>query len=272
MIGSTHPSTDEPRAPVTVLAVTARDRAKLQLKNAFPKRRARLVIARSVQELDDVMRRELVDAVILDLATPTDETAEAIQRAREFPHAPFFGLSPLRPSDASLVARCAASDFADVLVDGVDEGVLRLLVSARAFSTRFAEALREAPPQLHMNTPIKKKAWAAIVGAAGRPIHTDELAATLAISREHLSRGFSAEGAPNVKRVIDLVRLLAAAELAKSPGFDIGDVANILRYASSSHLSTTAQRIVGTKPSSLARLRAVDLIDRFVQGRTRSRN
>jgi hypothetical protein len=49
-------------------------------------------------------------------------------------------------------------------------------------------------------------------------------------------------------------------------------VARVLEYASSSHLSTTSQRIAGTKPASLARLRAVDLIDRFVKGRTRSRS
>ena len=92
------------------------------------------------------------------------------------------------------------------------------------------------------------------------------------MTREHLSRTFSAHGAPNLKRVIDLVRLLAAAELAKNPGYDVGDVARVLEFASSSHLSTTAQRVVGTRPASLARLRSVDLIDRFAHGRTRSRS
>jgi AraC-like DNA-binding protein len=64
---------------------------------------------------------------------------------------------------------------------------------------------------------------------------------------------------------------MAAAELAKNPGYDVADVARVLEYASSSHLSTTSQRIAGTRPASLARLRGVDLIDRFVKGRTRSR-
>jgi AraC-like DNA-binding protein len=92
------------------------------------------------------------------------------------------------------------------------------------------------------------------------------------VTREHLSRAFSAGGSANLKRIIDLVRLMAAAELAKNPGYDVSDVARVLEYASSSHLSTTSQRIAGTKPASLARLRAVDLIDRFVKGRTRSRS
>jgi AraC-like DNA-binding protein len=102
-------------------------------------------------------------------------------------------------------------------------------------------------------------------------VRTDTAAAALGVPREHLSRAFSAGGAANLKRVVDLVRLIAAAELAKNPGYDVADVARVLEYASSSHLSTTAQRIAGTRPASLARLRAVDLVDRFVKGRTRSR-
>jgi AraC-like DNA-binding protein len=91
------------------------------------------------------------------------------------------------------------------------------------------------------------------------------------VTREHLSRTFAAAGAPNLKRVIDLVRLIAAAELAKNPGYDIRNVAAVLGFASSSHLASTAQRVVGTKPASLTRLRAIDLIDRFAHGRGRSR-
>jgi AraC-like DNA-binding protein len=98
-----------------------------------------------------------------------------------------------------------------------------------------------------------------------------DFADALGVTREHLSRTFAADGAPNLKRVIDLVRLIAAAELAKNPGYDVRDVASVLDFASSSHLSSTAQRIVGTKPASLSRLRAVDLVDRFTKGHGRSR-
>lgn len=97
------------------------------------------------------------------------------------------------------------------------------------------------------------------------------LAREVGVSREHLSRHFSTPGGPNLKRVIDLVRMIGAAELAKNPGLDIRDVASILGFASSSHLAVTAQRVLGTRPASLSRLRTVDLIERFTQGRTRSR-
>jgi len=67
--------------------------------------------------------------------------------------------------------------------------------------------------------------------------------------------------------VIDLVRVLAAAELAKNSGYDIRDVAEVLGFASSSHLSSTTQRLVGAKASSLTRLRAIDLLERFERHR-----
>jgi AraC-like DNA-binding protein len=92
------------------------------------------------------------------------------------------------------------------------------------------------------------------------------------LTREHLSRRFSSDGAPNLKRVIDLARILSAADLAKNPGFDLPDVARVLGFASASHLSASCQRIIGVRSSSLARLRPGDLVDRFVkQGRGRSR-
>src|SRR5204863_7694021 len=127
------------------------------------------------------------------------------------------------------------------------------------------------PGALSLDAPIQCAAWRFIVAHAGRQVRTSTLAQFLGVTREHLSRSFSAGGAPNLKRIIDLVRLLAAAELAKNPGYDLRDVANVLGFASSSHLSSTAMRVVGTKPTSLTRLRTVDLVDRFVKGHGRSR-
>jgi AraC-like DNA-binding protein len=230
-----------------------------------------VVLVRQVREFARAFRQQLVDAALVDLGAPTDDTPAAIELARDYPSVPFFGITPLRSTDASLVARCATLEFADVVVEHVDDPVLRELILPQSFTWRFAEALREPPDALHIDTPLRLQAWTVLVGYGGRPVLTDTLAAALGVTREHLSRAFASGGAPNIKRIVDLVRLIAAAELSKNPGYDVGDVARVLGFASSSHLSTTAQRIVGTRPTSLARLRAVDLIERFGQGRTRSR-
>jgi AraC-like DNA-binding protein len=250
---------------------TGRERARALMRRAFPRRRARLGLAKTPEELDGVFRTSLVDAAIVDLAGASEDTWRAAALAREFPSVPFFGLSALRAAEAPALAQCAAFDFADVLVEAVDDSVLRELVLRRGFSARFNDALAEPPDSLALATPLQQAAWRVIVAWAGRPVRTQSLADALGVTREHLSRTFAAAGAPNLKRVIDLVRLIAAAELAKNPGYDVRDVAAVLDFASSSHLSSTSQRIVGTKPASLSRLRAIDLVERFTKGHGRSR-
>jgi AraC-like DNA-binding protein len=263
-----------PRAsapPPLVVVYTTRERARGLLRGAFPRRRARLVMTRTPEELDAAFRTSLVDAAVIDLASASEETWRAAALAREFPSVPFFGLFALRASEAPALAQCASLDFADVVVESVDDPVCREIVLRHAFSSRFAMALHDPPESLELDTPLQQGAWRSIVAWAGRPVRTQLLADALGVTREHLSRTFAADGAPNLKRVIDLVRLIAAAELSKNPGYDVRDVAAVLDFASSSHLSSTAQRVVGTKPASLARLRAVDLVERFTKGHGRSR-
>lgn len=255
----------------SVVVHVSRDRTRSLVRDAFPRRRWRVIVTRNALEMESVFRREIVDAALVDVGASDDEAWKAAGLARDFPSAPFFALLPLRPQDTPTVARCVLLGFADFIADGVDDGAARDLVLPQAFTTRFRDALIDPPQSLALGTPLQRSAWSAIVSHGGRPVTTTTLAAAVGISREHLSRNFSLPAAPNLKRVIDLVRLIAAAELAKNPGHDIRDVARVLGFASSSHLAVTAQRILGTRPASLARLRTLDLIDRFAQGRTRSR-
>ena len=255
----------------TLVVRLERERARALLRSAFPRRKWKIISTRSAEEMEAVFRRVLVDAALIDLGAPDDDVWKAAAFAAEFPSAPFFAIMPLRPSDTPTVARCVSLGFIDVIVEGVDDNQARDLVQPHVFSARFRHALLDPPHTLGLTTPLQKHAWEVIVEHSGRPVTTKELAKAVGLSREHLSRNFARPGAPNLKRVIDLVRLIAAAELAKNPGHDIRDIARILDFASSSHLAVTAQRIFGTRPASLARLRTTDLIDRFAQGRTRSR-
>jgi AraC-like DNA-binding protein len=254
-----------------IVVYTLRERTRVLVKTVFPRRRARVVLTRSVDDFETAFKTNLVDAAVVDLGSAHEDTWRAASLAREYPSVPFFGLTALRAAEGPTLAQCATYEFADVLVDGVDDGAARDIVGSLSFSTRFARALDVSPPVLKLDAPLQQSAWRFIVSHAGRPVRTSELATVLHVTREHLSRSFSAGGSPNLKRIIDLVRIVAAAELAKNPGYDLRDVAKILDFASSSHLSSTAMRVAGTKPTSLARLRTVDLIERFAKGHGRSR-
>ena len=118
---------------------------------------------------------------------------------------------------------------------------------AHGFSARFAAALHTPPEPLALRSPLQLAAWRAIVARAGRPIGTAEIARALGVTREHLSRSFSAGAAPTLKRAMDLVRLLAAGELAKNPGYDLAAVARLVGFAL--HRQALGQRqTTGSRP------------------------
>jgi AraC-like DNA-binding protein len=256
----------------SILAFTTRDRTRDLLRHAFTRRKAKLQIARSAAGAATALRASLVDAVVVDLTAGSDDAWGVAAMARELPSIPFFPIVAPRLADAAVLGRCAALDVADLLIEGVDDAALRELVAPLGFTARFVEAVRGAHADLGLDALLQRHAWEYVVSFGGRPVRTEAVAEAAGVTREHLSRAFSASGAPNLKRVIDLVRLMAAAELAKNPGYDLADVATVLEFASPSHLASTAQRVAGIRAASLTRLRTRDLINRFQQGRTRSRN
>jgi AraC-like DNA-binding protein len=260
-----------PLAPPSIVACGARERTKEALRRALPRRRAKLTLVRSREDLLATLRTSLVDAVVVDLGQTEDPWASAAL-AREFPSIPFVSYSAMRPAELPAIARACQLEFADCLVEGADDEILRELLLPTTFTVRFATALHGAEGRVGLTSNLQYEAWRHIVAQGGRTVRTEAIATAMGLTREHLSRRFASDGAPNLKRVIDLVRLLAAAELAKNPGYDHPDIARVLGFASASHLSSSCQRLVGVKSTSLARLRPTDLMDRFVkQGRGRSR-
>ncbi|MFN5598839.1 MAG: helix-turn-helix domain-containing protein [Gemmatimonas sp.] len=171
---------------------------------------------------------------------------------------------------AHVVAAKSAADVESQLVKELVDAVIidagagddahKLIARADEFSSVPFVVVTTLLPA---DTPLQVAVWQSVVKRAGRPVRTDQLARELSVSREHLSRSFATGQAPTLKKVIDLVRVLAAAELSKNSGYDVRDVAEVLGFASSSHLSSTTQRLVGAKASSLSRLRAMDLLERF---------
>ena len=253
----------------TVIAYTTKDRTRAWLKRLAGRRLGRLVVVRGAAEFAAIFLNELVDAALVDVGAGNgSEKAAAL--ALEYPSVAFLAITSFRAGDAPALARCAELEFADVLVEGVDDAVLRDLVARRGYSARFAAALEAPPAPLALKSSLHLDAWRFIVATGGRPVRTSALASSLGLTREHLSRSFGAGNAPTLKRLIDLVRLLSAAELAKNPGYDVADVARVLKFSSAAHLSLTAQRLIGRRASSLAAMRGIDVIERFIEERSRA--
>ena len=168
----------------TLLVYAPRERARTFVRTAFSKRKFRIVSARDLQEFREVFRSILVDAALIDVgsasaatsaggeasgaghsaaATTSDDTWKIAALAHEFPSAPFFAISPMRATDAPALARTAALEFSDVLVDGIDEPAARDIVAPRTFSARFAAALAVPPQSLGLKTEMQLATWRSIL-------------------------------------------------------------------------------------------------------------
>ncbi len=250
--------------PVVHQNVAVRDAIRRHLRGS----RSRVVACRSVDRVFRFLDETLVDAVVLDIKRGLED--EAYGLAEHFPAIPVFVVSSFRPGDGPLISRCL-SELPELYVAGVDEPILGEIISARRGARVRWRALRDAPRLLRLTEPLQLNAWSEVLERVDAPLTTRDLACTLGVSREHLSREFAAGGAPNLKRVIDLARLACAAHLLANPAYTVGGVARILQFSSASHLAGSARRIADARPSDLAALGPRGVLSRFCKGRTRSR-
>jgi transcriptional regulator GlxA family with amidase domain len=158
-----------------------------------------------------------------------------------------------------------------VAVEGVDDAMVGEMVRRAALSTARQQLLATAPRYLRLSEPIQQKAWSLLVGSVALPMRTGEVARRMGTSREHLSRQFAAGGAPNLKRVIDMLRVVTATQLLANPGYRVADVARLLGFASTAHFGLTVSRIAGMTAVDLRRTEPARIFDAFVRHSTRSR-
>lgn len=255
---------------MSVVPVLHRSAAlRAEIRQGLPRRGWRVERCQSVGRLQALLARRLVDAVVVDVRNGwTDPTLALIPL---YPRIPFFAVGAFRPGDAELVRTCRARGVADVLVEGVDDVAAGEVIAAHSATRHRRDALAEAPQLLRLTEPIQRRAWEEVLVRAGTRTTTADVARAIRRTREHLSREFGAGGAPNLKRVIDLVRIAWAADLLANPGYSVADVARLLRFASASHLAEGAKRVAGVRPAGLAELGPRGVLHRFVRGRTRSR-
>lgn len=237
---------------MTALAVWLERRPATQaLRRAFPARHPRLLRVRNAPHLETLLGEHLIDALVVGMEPVRNG---ALDHVRErFPTLPLLLFAQVRSDDAVTVARLERHGVA-VVVEGIDDPILARVWARSGFIGRRLAALVPLAEELDLVEPLQRRAWEAIVrGAPGR-LSTAALARELGLTREALSRRFSAGSAPSLKAAIDGVRLVAAGQLLGSTGWRVRDAARLLGYTSESLLQRTARRLVGTGARTLGSL------------------
>lgn len=243
--------------------------AFVQLRRAVPRGQLSVLTCRTTRAVQRLLVTRVVDAIALGpLAAHRCDLA---QLRLAFPVLPLFVFGPFRPDDADQLLEYHRLGVQCVIVEGVDDAVLGEVLSRRSLTAARRQALAAAPRLLRLTEEIQLQTWLLLVSNMDRAYSTAALAKSLAVSREHLSRQFGAGGAPNLKRVIDFLRVVTACQLLANPGYTLPVVSRLLGFATPSHLNATARRIGGTRIRDLVTEGPSGVLARFVRGHTRSR-
>lgn len=257
-------------SPPVIPALLASPKARAALRRALPRSRVRLALCRSAAQLERALATELADAVVVDARLPL--APQVLARCRDaYPNLPRFVYSAFRPDDGGLLETCIVACGAIPIIEGVEDAVIGDLILGHTASSERESTLAQAPRLLRLIEPLQERAWREVLRQVGGRVRAADVARTLKVSREHLSRQFGAGGAPNIKRVIDLARTATAADLLANPGYSVRAVARILRFSSASHLASSARRVAGVTAAQLPSLGPRGVLAAFLRGRTRSR-
>jgi AraC-like DNA-binding protein len=248
-------------APATILLVCAtRERPRHLLARAFPRGRTQIIMVRDADGIEHALRTTLVDAIIVDLQPGGASSVgwRAIEYATRHAPVPAAALIAPRAMDPSLLSRLHAAGVSAILLDGVDDAMLRVLLQPVLLTSRFtarADVLLDA----HGIGPLADAVWRTGVSHVGRLNSVATLARQLGLSREHLARALAAAGAPSPKQLLDLVRLLVVQTQLRA-GVPVALAAARLGFSSVSHLARSARAATGLTPRDWAGLTPEGLI------------
>lgn len=228
-----------------------------------------VVACRSIRGLERVLGERLLEAMVLGVRVIRDMDFAGLRE--RYPGIPVVVYGVFKSDDADLLLGGQRLGVAAVAIEGVDDPVVGDLVFRQSVTVRRRAALAEAPRLLRLTEPLQRRAWELLVASAGRPPRTALIARSLGISREHLSRQFGAGGAPNLKRVVDLLTVMAALALLRNPACRPARAARVLGLSTPSHLRAMTRRLTGTGMVEALGMTDAEVLRRFLRGSGRSR-
>lgn len=253
----------------TVAALLDSPSALAVLRKTLPRTHSRIRATRTPDALNRILDGEWVDCVVLGTRS---RRAHAFGPMRErYPHVPVVVFGMMRPDEGRSLLDLEAEQVTALLIEGVDDPVAGEVVAQSGYLAGRRRALADLPRLLRLTEPVQQRAFELLLAMAGTPPSTDVIARRLRVSREHLSRQFGAGGAPNLKRVIDFLRLLQGRDLLLNPGFAVQRVMGLIGFTTLSHWRTVVERVFSLEFDVYRRASTADLVRRFIRGGGRSR-
>ncbi len=252
-----------------IAALLDRPSATIALRRTTPRLLATVRSCRTAARFRRLIEADLVDAAVVGVRAA--QILDLTAFAQRFPSLPVLIYGAIRSDQATVIREFYERGAVAVLVEGVDDPVVGELVVRNGYLARRRAELSELPRRLRLTEPLQRQALDRLLGRVGVPASTMALARGMGVSREHLSRQFAAGGAPNLKRVIDLLQVLTARDLLGNPGHSATSVVRLLGFADESHLRAVVKRVVRLSFREYRRMTTPELLRRFVARSARSR-
>lgn len=228
-----------------------------------------LVAAHSWVEVDALIRRETVTAVIVDPAADgvmnIEEVAGILTR---FPSMPLLLYVPLNAASFMAVSQLSRRGLEHVLLYRLDDAVghFRDTLERARSNPLTRELLTELAPRLS-GLPIQL--IQAVTEMFERPHRFDsalDLALSAGISNGRLYRCFESAGLVSPKKMLTAAKLVRGYAYLGDPGYTVRDVALKLGYRYPRIFTEHAVDVFGVTPSRLrSHLSASDAVSRVLQ-------
>ena len=85
--------------PPAIVLYAQRERTRALMKTAFPRRRARVLVTRSVVDFQAAFKSELVDAAVVDIGSAHEDTWRVASHLGEYRSIELLGLVVVKSAD-----------------------------------------------------------------------------------------------------------------------------------------------------------------------------
>jgi AraC-like DNA-binding protein len=216
------------------------------------RRRAKIRLASTHEELIDLVTRTAPSAVICEFGDRTDPgVANAIRELRRRrPTLPMIGYCRVdEDSSRHIMAATGAGVNAVALRDAVDIGaMLEGLLEQAEVDTAFTDAMKTLGTRV---PPIVRQVLDHCIRHSLDVPSVTQLGQALGVSRRTLGHRLSRAGAPTAGALISWSRLFVAMELLVDEGRSVDQTALALGFTSGSALRGMLQRYTGLTPRQL---------------------
>ena len=215
----------------------------------------RLFIASDWSSLEELIRTEPVDVVVIDprdgLVVRIDEVRDLLQR---FPSLPLVVYTTLSPAVTQALVQLAANGLQTVVLRGFDDDALRF----RALLERLPEyelsdqllAMLREP--LEAAPAVLRRVIVRCVRSPHEFQDVNDLARATGVTRRTFDRWMGMVGISS-KSLVKISRAVRAYHLMRDPGYRLSDIGRKVGYPETRLFARHVRQVTGLVPSSLRR-------------------